>query len=64
MLLYPSNGGRPKARRMPTETTNLKVQPSTIYQVDRWAPNSLVIGSTDPKPRKLKLGMSGIIGLD
>ena len=38
VLLYPSTGGRPKARRMLTETTDLQDQLSTIYQLDRWAP--------------------------
>ncbi len=39
VLIYPSTGGRPKARRMLTETTDLQDQLSSIYQLDRWAPN-------------------------
>jgi transposase len=38
VLIYPSTGGRPKARRMLTETTDLQDQLSTIYQLDRYAP--------------------------
>jgi len=38
VLIYPSTGGRPKARRMLTETTDLQDQLATIYGLDRWAP--------------------------
>ena len=38
MLIYPSTGGRPKVRRMLTETTSLQDQLATIFQLDRWAP--------------------------
>lgn len=38
VLIYPSTGGRPKARRMLTETTDLQNQLATIYHLDRWAP--------------------------
>lgn len=38
VLIYPSTGGRPKARRMLTETDNLQNQLATIFQLDRWAP--------------------------
>ena len=37
-LIYPSTGGRPKARRMLTETTDLQDQLATIFQLDRFAP--------------------------
>lgn len=38
VLIYPSTGGRRKARRMLTETDNLQNQLATIFQLDRWAP--------------------------
>lgn len=38
VLIYPSTGGRPKARRMLTETTDLQDQLATIYRLDRFAP--------------------------
>ena len=38
VLVYPSTGGRPKARRMLTQTTDLQDQLATIFQLDRWAP--------------------------
>jgi transposase len=38
VLLYQGERGRPKARRMLTETTDLQNQLATIYQLDRWAP--------------------------
>ncbi|MDN5934397.1 MAG: transposase, partial [Pseudonocardia sp.] len=38
VLIYPSTGGRPKARRMLTETTDLQDHLATIYRLDRWAP--------------------------
>jgi transposase len=38
VLIYPSTGGRPKARRMLTETTELQDQLTTIYQLDHFAP--------------------------
>jgi len=37
-LIYPSTGGRPKGRRMITDTTSLQNQLTTIFQLDRWAP--------------------------
>ncbi|HEY8828237.1 MAG TPA: hypothetical protein VIM17_10825, partial [Jatrophihabitantaceae bacterium] len=37
-LIYPSTGGRPKARRMLTETTDLQDQLATIFQLDRFVP--------------------------
>lgn len=38
VLIYPSTGGRPKARRMLTETTDLQDHLSAIFNLDRWAP--------------------------
>jgi len=38
VLIYPSTGGRPKARRMLTETTDQQDQLSAIFGLDRWAP--------------------------
>ena len=38
VLIYPSTGGRPKARRMLTETTDLQDQLATIFQLDRFVP--------------------------
>ena len=38
VLIYPSTGGRPKARRMLTETTPDQNQLATIFGLDRWAP--------------------------
>jgi len=38
VLIYPSTGGRPKARRMLTETTDLQHQLATIFELDRFAP--------------------------
>jgi transposase len=40
VLIYPSTGGRPKARRMLTETTPEQDQLAAIFQLDRWAPHS------------------------
>lgn len=38
VLIYPSTGGRPKARRMLTETTDLQDKLAAVYRLDRWAP--------------------------
>jgi hypothetical protein len=38
VLIYPSAGGRPKARRMLTETTAPQDQLTAIFGLDRWAP--------------------------
>lgn len=38
VLIYPSTGGRPKARRMLTETTDTQDQFSEIFNLTRWAP--------------------------
>jgi transposase len=40
VLLYQGDRGRPKARRMLTETTDLQDQLATIFGLDRWAPRS------------------------
>ena len=40
VLIYPSTGGRPKARRMLTQTTPEQDQLAAIFQQDRWAPRS------------------------
>ena len=40
VLIYPSTGGRPKARRMLTETTPEQDQLATIFNLDRWAPRT------------------------
>jgi transposase len=39
-LIYPSTGGRPKARRMLTETTTEQHELATIFGLDRWAPHT------------------------
>jgi hypothetical protein len=38
VLIYPSTGGRPKARRMLTETTPTQDQLVEIFDLNRWAP--------------------------
>jgi transposase len=40
VLIYPSTGGRPKVRRMLTETSDLQTQLATMFQLDRFAPRS------------------------
>jgi len=40
VLIYPSTGGRPKARRMLTETTPEQDELATIFDLDRWAPRA------------------------
>ena len=40
VLIYPSTGGRPKARRMLTETSPTQDQLTEIFDLDRWAPSS------------------------
>jgi transposase len=40
VLLYPSAGGRPKARRMLTELTGDQQALHEIFGLDRWAPRS------------------------
>jgi hypothetical protein len=38
VLIYPSTGGRPKARRMLTETTPIQDQLADIFDLRRWSP--------------------------
>lgn len=38
VMIYPSTGGRPKARRMLTETTDIQDQLAEIFNLTRWAP--------------------------
>jgi hypothetical protein len=40
VLIYPSTGGRPKARRMLTETSHEQDELATIFGLDRWAPRT------------------------
>ncbi len=40
VLIYPSTGGRPKARRMLTETSPTQDQLATIFDLRRWAPRT------------------------
>ena len=40
VLIYPSTGGRPKARRMLTETTETQDQLSEIFNLTKWAPHT------------------------
>jgi transposase len=40
VLIYPSTGGRPKARRMTTELTADQQKLHEIFGLDRWAPRS------------------------
>ncbi len=40
VLIYPSTGGRPKARRMLTETTPTQDQLTKIFDLNRWAPKT------------------------
>jgi hypothetical protein len=40
VLIYPSTGGRPKARRMPTETTPTQDRLAEIFDLARWAPRT------------------------
>jgi transposase len=40
VLIYPSTGGRPKARRMLTETTDTQDQLTEIFGLTRWAPRT------------------------
>ena len=40
VLIYPSTGGRPKARRMLTETTGTQDQLVEIFDLNRWAPRT------------------------
>jgi hypothetical protein len=40
VLIYPSTGGRPRARRMTTELTGDQEQLHEIFALDQWAPRS------------------------
>ena len=40
VLIYPSTGGRPKARRMTTELAGNQPQLYDIFSLNRWAPRS------------------------
>jgi len=40
VLIYPSTGGRPKARRMLTETTPTQDHLTEIFDLHRWAPKT------------------------
>ena len=40
VLIYPSTGGRPKARRMTTELTSDQHQLYEIFDLAKWAPRS------------------------
>jgi hypothetical protein len=40
VLIYPSTGGRPKARRMLTETTPTQDHLVEIFDLHRWAPQT------------------------
>ncbi len=40
VLIYPSTGGRPKARRMTTELTSEQRELHEIFGLQRWAPRS------------------------
>jgi transposase len=40
VLIYPSTGGRPKARRMTTELTGNQAALHEIFGLDRWAPGT------------------------
>jgi hypothetical protein len=40
VLIYPSTGGRPKARRMLTEKTATQNRLAEIFELHRWAPRT------------------------
>ena len=48
VLIYPSTGGRPKARRMTTELSSQQQELYEIFGLQRWAPRSEVIGARPP----------------
>ncbi len=39
-MIYPSTGGRPKVRRMLTETTATQDRLAEIFGLARWAPRT------------------------
>lgn len=48
VLIYPSTGGRPKARRMLTQTTPEQEHLIDVFDLRRWAPRSWVIHQPGP----------------
>jgi hypothetical protein len=51
VLIYPSTGGRPKARRMTTQLTSDQHELYEIFDLAKWAPRSQVIRlNGQPKP--------------
>jgi hypothetical protein len=40
VLIYPSTGGRPRARRMTTELSSQQQELYEIFGLQRWAPRS------------------------
>lgn len=40
VLIYPSTGGRPKARRMLTDVSPTQDRLRTIFDLKRWAPRA------------------------
>jgi transposase len=48
VLIYPSTGGRPKARRMTTELSPSQARLHQLFALDRWAPRPL--GHTPKTP--------------
>jgi hypothetical protein len=40
VLIYPSTGGRPRARRMTTETSADQRRLYDLFELNRWAPRS------------------------
>ena len=40
VLIYPTTGGRPKARRMLTETNETQDQLTEIFDLTRWSPRT------------------------
>jgi hypothetical protein len=68
VLIYPSSGGRPRARRMTTELTPDQARLHQVFALSRWAPRPLGIRrkrlrqATDqriPLPRAAIFGNSG-----
>ena len=50
VLIYPSSGGRPKARRMTTELTANQARLHQVFALDRWAPR--LFGHSRKRPRQ------------
>ena len=50
VLIYPSTGGRPKARHMLTETTPAQDQLVEFFDLNRWAPRTSVIHPKRSRP--------------